>query len=356
MRNQILLSLFNLFLRAELETFKNKCLNLERELTDCRDQHSKEKEEWKKFQADLQTAVRVANDFMNEAEEKYNKIREELNILHQADNSKKHENHIELKESKSKNDAATEISCKSDKEGNFSPKSESDTTNCDNFNLNGSNSEQYEIPNYFQTNTDTDDAKLLSFSHMNNGHYLFKKKNVSNIIECSPSTVNSNFDPLNTLVKQYGVSRRNALIKWCQERLYNYDIEIKNFSSSWNDGLAFCALLHSFVPDKINYEALKKDKNVRNRLTTAFKLAESLGIEQKLSINDIVNQDRPDWNEIMNYVALIYSYLSKTSDDEICIENKYLSKKLEMSKDKCFTQTTIEFSCSSYNSNFTNSK
>ena len=27
--------------------------------------HARDTEEWKKFQADLQTAVRVANDFMN---------------------------------------------------------------------------------------------------------------------------------------------------------------------------------------------------------------------------------------------------------------------------------------------------
>ena len=339
-----------------MDTFKNKCVNLERELSDCRDQHSKEKEEWKKFQADLQTAVRVANDFMNEAEEKYNKIKEELNIICQAEKAEnllRNENRIECMDNGLNNNVVIEISSKSNKEDTFSPKSE---THSNRFNLNGSNSEQYEITNYFQTNTDTDDAKLLSFNHMNNGHYLFKKKNVSNMIESSPSTINSNVDSLNTLVKQYGVSRRNALIKWCQERLYNYDIEIKNFSSSWNDGLAFCALLHSFVPNKINYEALKKDNNVRNRLTTAFKLAESLGIEQKLSINDIVNQDRPDWNEIMNYVALIYSCLSKPNDDEICLEKKYLSKKLEMSKEKSFSQTTIEFSCSSYNSNITNSK
>ncbi len=68
-------------------------------------------------------------------------------------------------------------------------------------------------------------------------------------------------DALANLVKQYGVSKRNALIKWCQERLVDYKgIEIKNFSSSWNDGLAFCALMHSYLPTKIDFESLRNEK------------------------------------------------------------------------------------------------
>lgn len=331
-------------------------MSLERELADCRDQHSKEKEEWKKFQADLQTAVRVANDFMNEAEEKYIKIKEELCSLRQADNSiDKEENVIKPNENESlSNGDKTEKSGKSNKKGNISPKSGNEMPESNHNSLNGVNCEQYEIHNYFHTNTDTDDAKLLSFSHMNNGHFLLKKKNSSNFTEYSPSVINSNIDSLSTLVKQYGVSRRNALMKWCQERLYNYDIEIKNFSSSWSDGLAFCALIHSFLPEKINYEVLKKDRDVRKRLTTAFNLAESVGIEQQLNINDIVNQDRPDWNEIMNYVALIYCHFSKNNDDGNNFEKISIGKRIEMSKDKSFPQITMALS--NFTSNLANSK
>jgi len=72
-------------------------------------------------------------------------------------------------------------------------------------------------------------------------------------------------DALANLVKQYGVSKRNALIKWCQERLVDYKgIEIKNFSSSWNDGLAFCALMHSYLPTKIDFESLRNENNSVN--------------------------------------------------------------------------------------------
>lgn len=82
----------------------------------------------------------------------------------------------------------------------------------------------------------------------------------STILLNSTNQVSS--DALANLVKQYGVSKRNALIKWCQERLIDYKgIEIKNFSSSWNDGLAFCALMHSYLPNKIDYESLRLENN-----------------------------------------------------------------------------------------------
>jgi hypothetical protein len=38
---------------------------LEKEIAESQENHARDTEEWKKFQADLQTAVRVANDFMN---------------------------------------------------------------------------------------------------------------------------------------------------------------------------------------------------------------------------------------------------------------------------------------------------
>jgi len=39
-------------------------------------------------------------------------------------------------------------------------------------------------------------------------------------------------------------------------------IDITNFSSSWNDGLAFCALLHTYLPDLILYKELNSNDKV----------------------------------------------------------------------------------------------
>ncbi|GFT85436.1 cytospin-A [Nephila pilipes] len=114
-------------------------------------------------------------------------------------------------------------------------------------------------------------------------------------------------DPLSSLVKGGG-SKRNALLKWCQNKALGYKgIDITNFSSSWNDGLAFCALLHSYLPHLIPYDELdSKDK--RRNFTLAFQAAESVGIPTTLNTNDLISQERPDWQSIMSYVTLIYKH------------------------------------------------
>uniref|UniRef100_A0A3Q2QD02 Cytospin-A n=1 Tax=Fundulus heteroclitus TaxID=8078 RepID=A0A3Q2QD02_FUNHE len=72
-------------------------------------------------------------------------------------------------------------------------------------------------------------------------------------------------DPLSALAREYGGSKRNALLKWCQKKTEGYqNIDITNFSSSWNDGLAFCALLHTYLPAHIPYQELtSQDKASR---------------------------------------------------------------------------------------------
>ena len=50
------------------------------------------------------------------------------------------------------------------------------------------------------------------------------------------------------------------------------NVEVKNFTTSWNDGLAFCALLHNFVPDKIPFGDLTR-KGKRENFEMAFGVA-----------------------------------------------------------------------------------
>uniref|UniRef100_A0A1A7Y647 Cytospin-A n=1 Tax=Iconisemion striatum TaxID=60296 RepID=A0A1A7Y647_9TELE len=115
-------------------------------------------------------------------------------------------------------------------------------------------------------------------------------------------------DPLSALAREYGGSKRNALLKWCQKKTEGYpNIDITNFSSSWNDGLAFCALLHTYLPAHIPYQELTGQDKRRN-FTLAFQAAESVGIKCTLDINDMVHTERPDWQSVMTYVTAIYKY------------------------------------------------
>ncbi|XP_074888916.1 cytospin-B isoform X2 [Buteo buteo] len=115
-------------------------------------------------------------------------------------------------------------------------------------------------------------------------------------------------DPLAALAREYGGSKRNALLKWCQKKTEGYqNIDITNFSSSWSDGLAFCALLHTYLPAHIPYQELNSQDKKRN-LLLAFQAAESVGIKPSLELSEMMYTDRPDWQSVMQYVAQIYKY------------------------------------------------
>ncbi|XP_044579469.1 cytospin-A isoform X1 [Cotesia glomerata] len=114
-------------------------------------------------------------------------------------------------------------------------------------------------------------------------------------------------NPLCGLVKNGG-SKRNALLKWCQNKTIGYrNIDITNFSSSWNDGLALCAILHSYLPDKIPYDSLNPSDKKKN-FYLAFSAAESVGIPTTLNISDMCQLERPEWQQVMTYVTSIYKH------------------------------------------------
>ncbi|XP_030717193.2 LOW QUALITY PROTEIN: cytospin-B [Globicephala melas] len=115
-------------------------------------------------------------------------------------------------------------------------------------------------------------------------------------------------DPLAALAREYGGSKRNALLRWCQKKTEGYaNIDITNFSSSWSDGLALCALLHTYLPAHIPYQELNSQEKKRN-LLLAFEAAESVGIKPSLELSEMLHTDRPDWQSVMQYVAQIYKY------------------------------------------------
>nr|XP_060479448.1 EH domain-binding protein 1 [Panthera onca] len=48
-----------------------------------------------------------------------------------------------------------------------------------------------------------------------------------------------------------------SLLVWCKEVTKNYrGVKITNFTTSWRNGLSFCAILHHFRPDLIDYKSL----------------------------------------------------------------------------------------------------
>lgn len=77
---------------------------------------------------------------------------------------------------------------------------------------------------------------------------------------------------------------------------------MSDFGASWRDGIAFLAIIDAIKANLINLAAMKRASN-KQRLETAFSLAESeLGIARLLDAED-VDVERPDERSIMTYVA-----------------------------------------------------
>ncbi|XP_071554880.1 cytospin-A-like isoform X1 [Temnothorax nylanderi] len=104
------------------------------------------------------------------------------------------------------------------------------------------------------------------------------------------------------------LSPGELLLKWCREKTICYrNINITDFSSSWNDGLALCAILHSYLPGKVPYDTLKPVEKQRN-FSIAFSAAESVGIPTTLNIDEMCELDRRNWRQVMTYVTSIYKH------------------------------------------------
>ncbi|EAL72905.1 alpha actinin [Dictyostelium discoideum AX4] len=113
------------------------------------------------------------------------------------------------------------------------------------------------------------------------------------------------------------LSAKEALLLWCQRKTEGYDrVKVGNFHTSFQDGLAFCALIHKHRPDLINFDSLNKDDKAGN-LQLAFDIAEKeLDIPKMLDVSDMLDVVRPDERSVMTYVAQYYHHFSASRKAE----------------------------------------
>ncbi|XP_051971715.1 microtubule-associated protein futsch isoform X2 [Xyrauchen texanus] len=106
------------------------------------------------------------------------------------------------------------------------------------------------------------------------------------------------------------VMSSQSLLEWCQEITKNYKgIKVTNFNTSWRNGLAFCAILHHFHPEKIDFDALEPH-NIKLNNKTAFDGFASLGISRLLEPSDMVLLSVPDRLIVMTYLCQIRAHFT----------------------------------------------
>ena len=101
-----------------------------------------------------------------------------------------------------------------------------------------------------------------------------------------------------TLILRYSVSEvsegattaKEGLLLWAQKKVQEVDPgrQVGNFTTHWQDGCAFSALIAGARPDLLDYSIVKPGEKLEN-LNRVFDLAEEkLGIPKLLDANDMV--------------------------------------------------------------------
>jgi len=103
------------------------------------------------------------------------------------------------------------------------------------------------------------------------------------------------------------VKGAKALEVWARRVTDGYPgVRITNMSSAWKDGMAFCALVHKFRPDLIDFHSLDPAQIERN-CRLVFDIAEAeLGIPSLLDPVDMAECKSPDRLSILTYLSEFY--------------------------------------------------
>eukprot|EP01107_Rhizomastix_libera_P004358 TRINITY_DN173_c0_g1_i2.p1 TRINITY_DN173_c0_g1~~TRINITY_DN173_c0_g1_i2.p1 ORF type:complete len:1079 (-),score=426.17 TRINITY_DN173_c0_g1_i2:84-2993(-) len=111
------------------------------------------------------------------------------------------------------------------------------------------------------------------------------------------------------------MNAKEGLLLWCQKKTAGYrDVNVRDFTRSWQDGLAFNALIHKHRPDLLSFDDLKKAEAEKN-LELAFSIAEKeLDIPRFLDVEDMPVADE---RAIMTYLLQFFHLFSANRKAEV---------------------------------------
>ena len=107
------------------------------------------------------------------------------------------------------------------------------------------------------------------------------------------------------------LSGTKALEAWAKKVTKDYNnVNILNMTTSWRNGLGFCAIIHHHYPHLIDYDSLDPDDVFGNN-SLAFNVAEQqLGIPALLDPRDMVECELLDRLSILTYLSQYFQVLN----------------------------------------------
>jgi actinin alpha len=137
------------------------------------------------------------------------------------------------------------------------------------------------------------------------------------------------------------LSAKEGLLLWCQRKTEGYaHVKVQNFHTSFQDGLAFCALIHRHRPDLLDFAKLDPADKAGN-LQLAFDVAaRDLDIPKMLDVSDMLDVPKPDERSVMTYVAAYFHVFSASQKAETAA--KRVAKLLEFTEANAAAKSDYE--------------
>ncbi|XP_037837315.1 protein-methionine sulfoxide oxidase mical3b, partial [Kryptolebias marmoratus] len=128
--------------------------------------------------------------------------------------------------------------------------------------------------------------------------------------------------PSPRILKQESFSRSNQLLSWCQEQTRGYKgVAVMDLTTSWNSGLALCALIHRYRPDLITFDSLD-ESSVEDNIRLAFDVAErEFGISPLMTAEEMSSVEEPDSLSMVMYLSQFYQLLKEAPPPAGCLSH-----------------------------------
>ncbi|XP_038621339.1 F-actin-monooxygenase MICAL2 isoform X4 [Tachyglossus aculeatus] len=110
-----------------------------------------------------------------------------------------------------------------------------------------------------------------------------------------------------SLTRRESEIRPNTLLSWCQKQTEGYwRVEVTDLTTSWQSGLALCAIIHRFRPNLIDFDSLQEE-DVAGNNQLAFDIAErELGIPPVTTGEEMASAQEPDKLSMVLYLSKLY--------------------------------------------------
>ncbi|XP_070577683.1 EH domain-binding protein 1-like isoform X2 [Ptychodera flava] len=100
------------------------------------------------------------------------------------------------------------------------------------------------------------------------------------------------------------------LLDWCKAVTKgSKGVKVTNLTTSWRNGMAFCAIVHHFQPDLVDFAALSPH-DIKGNNKKAFDAAAKVGIPKLIDPSDMVLLNVPDKLAVMTYLYQLRTYFT----------------------------------------------